>query len=141
MIPMKGMEAVHDVAPARLILAVCMHGRPLASPARRRRRRRRRLLPPGAEICRCDASSCLPSVSDSECNIIQVAWAPAVQSSARVYEDAGQGLGYQRGEFALSNFTLRVAGRRTVLGIEGGALVLGSPSAPPRWGTAHAPLN
>jgi hypothetical protein len=64
-----------------------------------------------------------------------------VQSSARVYEDAGQGLGYQRGEFALSNFTLRVAGRRTVLGIEGGALVLGSPSAPPRWGTAHAPLN
>eukprot|EP01047_Picozoa_sp_COSAG01_P116493 COSAG01_NODE_45157_length_412_cov_0.594249_1_plen_98_part_00 len=74
----------------------------------------------------------------------QVAWAPAVQSSARVYEDAGQGLGYQHGEFALSNFTLRVAGRHTVLGIEGGALVLGSSSAglpPPRWGTAHAPLN
>ena len=59
-----------------------------------------------------------------ECRVLMgpgTAWAAGVSGSSSVYEDAGDSLEYQRGEYVLSNLTLAVGPTTTTLTIDGGS--------------------
>ena len=48
---------------------------------------------------------------------LEVVWAPGATGNSSVYEDSGEGLGYQTGEFCLTHFAIAITGHNTTLAI------------------------
>lgn len=53
--------------------------------------------------------------------ILMVAWVPSMNSTAHLYEDQGDNLGYQSGEFCITNLSATATTEQTTLTIQGGA--------------------